>query len=297
MLQKLILDYFDFESRAVGRDDSLPSRRMFPSFFAPLIVGMIVTVGQPVAALTITAIDSGFVTAAGGSAKGDGTVSSATYNYSVGREVHYVDGVLFSPTTAMDRKNYFVFDLTSVTTPIASVSLELYAGTYESVDASETFDLVAPLDMGAAIADTSFLLAENGVGPTAFDSPMDPAIGVAMALYGNLAGGPPTPLGSTSVSAADDATILSIALDPAGVGFLNSFLGGIVVIGGSVPTAVGTGTPQQPFGFTAPDIPGGDPLTPSLVLTLVPEPGTATLIALGLMALAGGGRRKRDRSQ
>ena len=37
------------------------------------------------------------------------------------------------------------------------------------------------------------------------------------------------------------------------------------------------GTPQQPFGFTGPDIPGGDPLTPKFGLTLVPEFGSANL--------------------
>jgi len=248
----------------------------------------------PAAAVTLTAIDSGFVTPVGGSAKGDGTVSGATYNYSVGREAHFSLGFLFSPSVAMDRKNYFVFDLTGVTTPIASASLDLYAGTYEGVDPSEVFDLVAPADVGAAISDTSFLLSENAVGPTAFDDAADPAIGVATALYGNLAGGPSTPLASTSISAADDATTLSIALDPAGVGFLNGFLGGIVVLGGSVPTAIPPGTPQQPFGLTGPDIPGGDPLTPSLTLTFVPEPGLAPLVALALSGLAGVARRPRE---
>ena len=129
----------------------------------------------------------------------------------------------------------------------------------------------------------------------AFDAPPDRAIGVAGARCVKLAGGPPTPLGSTSISAADDGTTLSIALDAAGVGFWNGFLGGVVVIGGSVPTVVGTGTPQQPFGMTGPDIAGGDLLTPSLVLTLVPEPGTGTLVVLGLLALGMRARRRRTR--
>ena len=75
------------------------------------------------AAEVVTATDAGFVTMAGGSAKGDGTVApDATYNYSVGRELHYGAGALFSPLAAMDRKNYFVFDLTGITDTIVSAT-------------------------------------------------------------------------------------------------------------------------------------------------------------------------------
>ncbi len=47
-------------------------------------------------------------------------------------------------------------------------------------------------------------------------------------------------------------------------------------------------------GFTGPDIPGGDPLTPTLDVTLIPEPGTATLVALGLAGLGGMARQRRE---
>jgi len=192
----------------------------------------------------------------------------------------------------MDRNNYFVFDLGSISAPIVSATLELYAGTYESADPSETFDLLAPGDPGAAVSDADLLLAKNGVGSTEFDESTDPAIGVATALYGNLAGGPPTPLGSVSISAADDSTILLIPLDPGGITYLNDFVGGAIVIGGSVPTVVLPGTPQQPFGGTGPDIPAGDPLTPKLVLTVVPEPGSLTLVTCALFGLNALRRRR-----
>ncbi len=251
---------------------------------ASLAVLTLVLFAFPAAAITVTAIDSGFVTEFGGSGKGDSTIpTSATYNYSVGREIHYGAGYLFSPPVAMDRNNYFVFDLTSVTTPIASATLDLYTGAYESVDPFETFDLIAPTDVAAAAADAAFLLTESTVGSIAFDDAGDPAIGVAMALYGNIEGGTGGPIGTTVISSAEDTSTISIAVDAA---FLNLFLGSTVVIGGSVSSIVGTGTPQQPFGLTDIDIPGGDPLTPALELTLVPEPGTALLLGLGLTGLA-----------
>lgn len=242
---------------------------------------MVLWVVPTAPAITLTATDAGFVTSMGGSAKGDGTVSPATYNYSVGWEVHYVDGSLgippgSTPLAPMDRKNYFVFDLTGVTTPIATALFTVNAGTYESSDPTETLDLFAPGVMGPAIGDADFLLAENAMGPTKFDEPFDVAVGVAMAHYGNVTAGPA--IGTTAVAMIDDDMDLSISID---VEFLNSFLGSVIVFGGELSSLTATGTPEAIMGFTGPDIPGGDPLTPTLELTLVPEPGTGLLLLLG----------------
>ena len=248
--------------------------------FALSLMAILASASSLQATTTVTASDSGFVTIAGGSSKGDGTFTGATYNYSVGWELHYSDGSLgipagTTPIVPMDRKNYFVFDLSSVTTTIVSATFVVNAGVYESSDPTETLDLFAPGDMGAAIADTDFLLAENlGPGTPAFNEPFDPAVGVAAAHYGNVTAGPP--IGSVTVSAADDGLDLSIPIAPA---FLNSFLGGKIVFGGELTTLTATGTPEAIMGFTDIDIPGGDPLTPSLVLTLIPVPATLSLMA------------------
>lgn len=235
--------------------------------------------------VTISAVDSGFVTEMGGSAKGDGTIAPpATFNYSVGRELHYGGGVLGSPLVAMDRNNYFVFDLSGIDPgTIIGASLMVFAGVYESVDPFEDFALMAPMDPGTALGDAGFLLAANGVGPSAFDDPGDPAIAVAMGLYANLEGGP-GPFGVTTISSLDDGTVLSIPIGPAGVDYLNAFADGLAMIGGKVVTAPPPDFPQQPFGFTGPDIPGGDPLTPILSLTIVPEPASAALLLLACAA-------------
>lgn len=245
-----------------------------------------VAAAMPAGAGVLVAGDAGFVTEAGGSSKGDGTLfPPATFNYSAGRELHYSTGALGSPLAPMDRKNYFLFDLSGVSGPIVSATLEVYAGILESVDPFEVYDLVAPLDPGAAVGDASMLLASNAVGPSAFDEPLDPAVMVAAALHGNLSGDP-TPLGSVMISPADDGSMVSIALGPFGLAYLNALAGGPVLLGGSVPTALPPASPQQPFGFTGLDIPGGDPLTPTLVLEVVPEPASLWLLAVSALALS-----------
>ena len=268
---------------------------------------VVAAVGQA-KAVTLTATDSGFVTEMGGSAKGDGTITTATYNYSVGYEEHFADGSLSSPPPfpPMDRNNYFVFDMTGESGTIISASFEVYTGKLESpVDLIETFDLVAPMTPGLALADADFLLASNAIGSSEFDSPGDPAVGMAAALYGNIEGGAGGPLATAIITPADDISTILIPFAPPGLAYLNSFVGSRVIIGGSVPTIdLGSGAPQQPFGFTDVDIAGGDPLSPKLVLTFdspppppgaIPEPSTFTLALMGMLMLSCHGRRRRRR--
>lgn len=127
----------------------------------------------------------------------------------------------------------------------------------------------------------------------------DPALGISVALYGNIEGSPLPALGTFVVSSADDDSMISIPLTGSGIGYLNDFAGGIAFLGGSVTTAPGPGasptsppvSPQQPFGLTGPDIPGGDPLTPVLILEVVPEPTSGILLVFGLLFF--GLRRRR----
>lgn len=241
-------------------------------------------------ALVLTATDSGFVTEMGGSSKGDATLAPvAKYNYSVGFEEHYATGDLGPTFAPMFRRNYFVFDLTSVTDTITSGMLTLWAGTYESGDPTESFGLFNCTDPAGAKGLATALL--TGSSTSDFDDPGDPLVGAADMLYDKLADGPMF-LGGFFVSSAVNDTFIDITFTPAGLGYLNSFLGGVVILGGKVPSAVPPAFPQQPFGFTGPDIPGGDPLTPKLTITTVPEPATGMFLALaGALTLAG--RRSR----
>lgn len=257
-----------------------------------------ITFAEQANAILVPAVDAGFVTEAGGSAKGDGAVpiaASATYNYSVGRELHYSSGFYSASLTPMLKNNYFVFDLAGIAPgSIVGASLKLNAGTYESIDTSESYVIGAPTDPGMALGDAMFLKGANAVGMTEFDAPTDPAIGVATGLYGNIASSPMI-FGGAMISALDDDTELTISLSAGGVGYLNAFAGGKAFLGGKVLSAPPPLFPQQPFGLTGPDIPGGDPLTPMLLLTVIPESRGAMCTGVGLMMIGLIGIRRSER--
>jgi hypothetical protein len=245
---------------------------------------------------SLSATDSGFVTEMGGSAKGDGTLTApATFNYSVGQEEHYFDGALGSALAFMDRKNYFVFDLSSVTDPIASAKLKLWMGPdeppafpggmhgYESLDPSELFAVLETTDPTMALGIAGDLLVGNmSGGPGAFDSATDPLVMAAKDLYSILGDG--APLATITTTSADNDTFLMIDFTPAGIAYLNMFLGGEVILAGELPTIDGVDTTELIFGFTGPDISGGtEPAKiPMLELTTVPEPASGILLALGI---------------
>jgi hypothetical protein len=179
----------------------------------------------------------------------------------------------------MDKNNYFVFDLSSLPAAIATAKLLIPAGVLESVDGVETFEVKAPSAPGAALGDAGMLKMSHAAGPTAFDSPMDPAVGVAAALYGNIEGSAAV-FASVPITTLDDGSLVEIPLSAGAVGYLNGFLAGVVLLGGSVSSIVpASGTPQQPFGLVAPMIPGSGPTVPKLEVTLVPEPSTLVLLA------------------
>jgi len=67
---------------------------------ATLLLASVMGMAGRVEAVPLLAVDLGFVTEVGGSAKGDGTLApGATYNYSAGREEHYAGGFLSPPCT------------------------------------------------------------------------------------------------------------------------------------------------------------------------------------------------------
>ncbi|MAE63595.1 MAG: hypothetical protein CMJ18_04935 [Phycisphaeraceae bacterium] len=106
--------------------------------------------------MDLEAIDSGFITAEGGASKFDGTITTASKNYSVGWELAADGGGMrFNiPFVYAEKKNYFVFDFAGVTGPItaATLKLELPETGYDSADPTETYVLSAtsasPAELG-----------------------------------------------------------------------------------------------------------------------------------------------------
>lgn len=281
-----------------------------------IILSLALNATQSVNAATVVlkATDSGFVTEVGGSSKGDSTIApGAKYNYSVGRELHYVDGSLGIPEgttslTEMDRKNYFVFDLSGISDLITSATLFVYSGPdvapafpggehgYESADLFETFELSETTSVGAALGEIATLESLGVPGAFApFDEPSDVGVLTAFGLYGKLATGPLV-FGSVDVDAADDDTIIPILLTSDAVSYLNGAAGGSAVFGGKLTTVTLPTSPQEIFGFTGPDIPSGtDPTISMLELEVVPEPGAFALMLMALPLLVAFASRSRHR--
>jgi hypothetical protein len=243
------------------------------------------------ASFGIPASDAGFVTEAGGSAKGDSTLAPpAKYNYSVGFELHYATGALGPVLAPMMRKNYFVFDLAAISEPIASAKLVLWTGTLETSDPSELYLLKESTDMPGVLGLATALASGSAISD--FDSTSDPLVMAAVTLFSKLADGP-LALGGIVLTPAMDDSFVEISFSPAALGWLSGFAGGKLLLAGVVPSVVPPAFPQQPFGFTGPDVPGGGPLTPMLLITTVPEPAAWLLLLGGGTLLAATRRRRR----
>ena len=175
--------------------------------------------------------------------------------------------------------NYFVFDLSSLSGTIASATLHVYnpavgqpdpsyTGGYDSGDASETYNLHEVLVLA----------------PLVTNSVLNPAI------YTDLGDG--TSFGSYNASLADNGAFIDIPLNAAGIASAQTFVGiGSFVLGGEVSTLASVlNTKEYVFGLTDPV--GFPDYTRQLIITIVPEPATGALVALGLVGIASARRRR-----
>ena len=188
----------------------------------------------------------------------------------------------------VSRKNYFVFDLTGITDDISGAALALYnpSGGYSSPDASEDYALsgVPASSMGEMAAFATDI-------SMTYDITDSGDLDAAKILYGDLAAIPD--FGFKTVTAADDDSIITIALDAGGIDYLNMFKGGKVVIAGFIATLDGApGDDEVVFGFTKPLPPGAtDPgiiaptPTPVLHIDTVPEPSGLSLLGVAFCGL------------
>ena len=162
---------------------------------------------------------------------------------------------LFAPA---DSRNFFVFDLSSITQPIASAKLALSvlsslggAG-YNSVDPSENYELHD--------VTTSIATLLNGTGGVAAHTDLGSGV-----VYGNR-----------TMTAADLGSVVEITLNAAAISALDGATG-LIGIGGLLTTLDGLANNEFTFGSS-----GNATDTTELRITLVPEPSSALLCLAGI---------------
>jgi len=199
----------------------------------------------------------------------DGTTTPGFFNYYTGYSI---------PSTPIERRTYFIFDLTSATIPIASAKLKLFlpggpgmVPGFISSDPTEDYRL-----SGSPFPWEAYAGAFGGSASPALLSAMFPTMG----------SGPAYGLMTISVDAA--GTDIEFELSSTALEDLNASLGSMYLITGRLadihPDAPGMPPSELVFAYT--DIP--DPLIPfpRLELTLVPAPGACAPLAVAGVVLS-----------
>lgn len=200
--------------------------------------------------------------------------------------MNYFVGYSF-PSTPVERRNYFIFDLTTLTDPalfVTGARLKLFLpggpslpSGYVSSDPTETYRV-----SGSPAPWTAFYDAFTGAATPA----------MLTAMFGTMGALGPTTYGVTVVSADDSGTDVVIELAPGAVADINAVLGAHFLITGRLtdlhPDAPGTPPSELVFAYT--DIPHPLMPLPRLELDVVPAPAGLLTLAPGLLLA---GRRRR----
>jgi hypothetical protein len=205
--------------------------------------------------LTINASDSGWYDV-------NGLHNESITNYTTG-DCNYVP-------CAGDTRNFFVFDLSSVTTPVTSAILRVYnygdnSGLlqnqgYMSQDPFETYNLTH------VSTDVSTLTTSHAYGDAE-----------GLSIWDDLGTG--NSYGSYNASNADNDSFIELNLNAAALLDING-ANGLFALGGYISTLDGVNNYERLFGWS-------DGFVPELILTTadVPAPATLGLLGLGLLGL------------
>jgi len=179
---------------------------------------------------------------------------------------NYLTGQINGDTSATGFHSFFAFDpLSGLTGPIVSATLNLYnpVGGYSSTQLTE---LLTISGFSGSVA-----TLEGG--------------GTVSGEYSALAGGPV--YGTQSVSSANDGSFISVTLDANAIAFLNANSGSAFAFGGYLAGLTNSDTRFVFGGSNFLSAADGD--TTLTVITNstspVPEPKTAGLAVIGLLAL------------
>lgn len=205
----------------------------------------------------------------------DGATTPGFFNYYIGYSI---------PSTPSERRNYFIFDLAGVTTPVMSAKFKLFLPGgptlplgYISSEPTEDYRI-----SGSGFHWTSFVGAFGGLATPPMLS----------AMFGTMGTGPA--YGLTTISAADGGTDIVMDLSHAAIMDINASLGDHFLITGRLPD-IHPSTPGMPpselvFAYT--DIPHPLMPLPRLELTFVPSPGAAGVLAVAIGVTAAQRRRR-----